>query len=210
MSDSKAPAAYSLIARVLHWITAVLVLTTIPIGFVMANVSAGALQDSLYVLHRSIGTMIIPLIIARLGYRLMHPPLPLPDDIPPIQQFAAHATHWGQKECVAEPNEAGLHVDVPILRESLPAVMVERAQERRGSRAEHDQIRLPLLQQPSGNLLVRGVGDDRLYTRELARQSREPCLVARQSHDVHAACHERLHDAAFQPAATTGLYGGLR
>jgi cytochrome b561 len=30
----------------------------------------------------------------RLGYRLAHPPLPLPDDIPPIQQFAAHATHW--------------------------------------------------------------------------------------------------------------------
>jgi cytochrome b561 len=95
MSDSKAPAAYSLIARALHWITAVLVLTTIPIGIVMANVSAGALQDSLYVLHRSIGTVIIPLIIVRLGYRLTHPPLPLPDDIPPIQQFAARATHWG-------------------------------------------------------------------------------------------------------------------
>jgi cytochrome b561 len=95
MSDSKAPAAYSLTARVLHWITAVLVLTTIPIGIVMANVSAGALQDSLYVLHRSIGTVIIPLIIVRLGYRLTHRPLPLPDDIPPLQQFAARTTHWG-------------------------------------------------------------------------------------------------------------------
>ncbi len=39
--------------------------------------------------------MIIPLIVVRLGYRLTHPPLPLPDDIPPIQQLAAHATHWG-------------------------------------------------------------------------------------------------------------------
>jgi cytochrome b561 len=95
MSDNKAPAAYSLTARVLHWITAVLVLTTIPIGIVMANVSAGALQDSLYVLHRSIGTVIIPLIIVRLAYRLTHRPLPLPDDIPPLQQFAARTTHWG-------------------------------------------------------------------------------------------------------------------
>jgi len=95
MSDGKAPAAYSITARSLHWIMAVLVLTMIPIGVIMANASTGPLQDSLYDLHRSIGTVIIPLIIVRLGYRLMHPPLPLPDDIPPIQQFLARATHWG-------------------------------------------------------------------------------------------------------------------
>src|SRR5713226_2575505 len=90
MSYSKAPAAYSLTARALHWITAALVLTTIPVGVLAVNVSEGPLQDSLYTLHRSIGVVII-----RLGYRLTHPPLPLPDDIPPIQQFIAHATHWG-------------------------------------------------------------------------------------------------------------------
>lgn len=92
--DSKAP-AYSLVARSLHWIVAVLVLIMIPVAVAMTNVSPGPLQDSLYDLHRSIGAVIIPLIIARLGYRLTHAPLPLPDDIPPIQQLAAHATHWG-------------------------------------------------------------------------------------------------------------------
>src|SRR5262245_32115398 len=90
----KAPAAYSLTARALHWITAVLVLTTIFIGIVMVNEWAKPLQDSLFDLHRSIGVAIIPIIIIRLGYRLAHPPLPLPGDIPPIQQFAAHVTHW--------------------------------------------------------------------------------------------------------------------
>src|SRR5947209_31299 len=95
MIDGKAPPAYSLSARTLHWITAALVLTMIPIGIVMANEGGGPLQDFLYDLHRSIGAAIIPLIIVRLGYRLTHPPLPLPDDIPPIQQLAAHATHWG-------------------------------------------------------------------------------------------------------------------
>jgi cytochrome b561 len=39
--------------------------------------------------------VIIPLVILRLGYRLLHPPLPLPEEIPPLQQLAAHATHWG-------------------------------------------------------------------------------------------------------------------
>ena len=94
MNERRAP-AYSLTARALHWATAILVLATIPIAVAMTNVPAGPLQDFLYDLHRSLGAVIIPLVIARLGYRLTHPPLPLPDDIPPIQQFAARATHWG-------------------------------------------------------------------------------------------------------------------
>jgi cytochrome b561 len=95
MTDQKTSAAYSATARTLHWITAALVLFMLPLGVVIANEWGGPLQDPLYNLHRSIGTVIIPLVILRLGYRLMHPPLPLPEDIPPLQQSAAHATHWG-------------------------------------------------------------------------------------------------------------------
>src|SRR5262249_29550966 len=94
MGDGQSLPAYSLIARALHWITAALVLTTTPIELAMTNVPPGALQVSLYAAPRSFGAPIIPLIIVRLGYRLPPPPLPLPDDIPPIQQFAAYATHW--------------------------------------------------------------------------------------------------------------------
>jgi cytochrome b561 len=94
MTDGKAPPAYSLTARALHWITAVLVLILLPLGIVIANNWGGSLQDPLYNLHRSIGATIIVLFVVRLGYRLTHPPLPLPDDIPPIQRFAAHTTHW--------------------------------------------------------------------------------------------------------------------
>jgi cytochrome b561 len=95
MTEGKTSTAYSLTARVLHWLTATLVLILLPLGVVIANEWGGPLQDPLYDLHRSIGTLIIPLVILRLGYRLTHPPLPLPDEIPPLQQFAAHATHWG-------------------------------------------------------------------------------------------------------------------
>jgi cytochrome b561 len=93
MSNIDAP-AYSLTARALHWITAVLVLTAIPVGVLAVNASAGPLQDSLYDLHRSIGATIIAVLAVRLGYRLTHPPLPLPDDVPRFQQLVAHATHW--------------------------------------------------------------------------------------------------------------------
>jgi cytochrome b561 len=88
------PATYSLTARALHWTTATLVLFMLPLGVVIAIKWDGPWKDWLYNLHRSIGAVIIPLIILRLAYRLMHPPPPLPGDMLPMQQFAAHATHW--------------------------------------------------------------------------------------------------------------------
>ena len=64
-------AGYTATARVLHWITAILVLAQIVLGILIANKWTGAWQDQLY-----------------------DPPPPLPADIPAIQQFAAHVTHY--------------------------------------------------------------------------------------------------------------------
>jgi cytochrome b561 len=91
-SASAAP-AYTMTARVLHWITAFLILLLIPLGIVIANEWGGSLQNPLYDVHRSIGVLVIPIIALRLVIRLMHPPKPLPDDIPGIQRQAAGATH---------------------------------------------------------------------------------------------------------------------
>ena len=86
--------AYTVTARVLHWTTAFLILLMIPLGIVIANDWGGAAQDFLYDLHRSLGVTIIPLVILRIICRWRHPPLPLPDDIAPMQRIAAEATHW--------------------------------------------------------------------------------------------------------------------
>jgi cytochrome b561 len=94
MIDGQAPPAYSVIARALHWITALLVLILLALGVAIANEWGGPLQDLLFDLHRSIGTTVLALVIVRLGYRLTHPPLPLPHDISPLQRTAAQATHW--------------------------------------------------------------------------------------------------------------------
>jgi cytochrome b561 len=91
---AKAPPAYSITARVLHWVTAALVLAMIPLGIVIANEWGGPIQEWLYNLHRSVGALLIPIVIVRLLYRLTHPPLPLTPDISPLQQSAAHAAHW--------------------------------------------------------------------------------------------------------------------
>jgi cytochrome b561 len=86
--------AYTFTARTLHWVTATLVLFMLPLGLVIANNWGGPLQDWLYNLHRSIGALLIPIVLARVLYRLRHAPPALPDDIPPLQQFVAGATHW--------------------------------------------------------------------------------------------------------------------
>jgi cytochrome b561 len=86
--------AYTATARVLHWLVAALVLLIIPLGIVIANEWGGPLQQPLYNLHKSIGVLLLALVAVRLLYRATHAPQPLPADIAPLQQWAAHATHW--------------------------------------------------------------------------------------------------------------------
>ena len=93
-TDAVAAPAYTMTARMLHWITAFLILLMIPTGVVIASEWGGSLQNSLYDLHKSVGAVLIPIVILRLIHRWANPPLPLPNDIPAIQRLAAHATHW--------------------------------------------------------------------------------------------------------------------
>jgi cytochrome b561 len=94
MARGVAHPAYDMTARVLHWITAVLVLTMLPLGVVIANRWGGEWKDWLYNLHRSIGTVVMLVILVRLGYRLTHQPLPLGDEIPLSQRRASRVVHW--------------------------------------------------------------------------------------------------------------------
>ena len=93
-----APPAYSVTARVLHWVTAALVLAMIPLGIVIANEWGGPIQEWLYNLHRSVGPT-DPDRHGAAAYRLLHPPVPLSSDIPAYQQHAAHAAHGRCMRC---------------------------------------------------------------------------------------------------------------
>ncbi|KAG9589305.1 hypothetical protein KCV01_g12285, partial [Aureobasidium melanogenum] len=45
-------------------------------------------------IHKPLGAAVFVLALVRLGFRLMHPAPPLPDDLPLWQKLAAHASHW--------------------------------------------------------------------------------------------------------------------
>jgi cytochrome b561 len=84
---------YPASSKWLHWAVAACVLTTIPVGIAMNQVSEGPLQDTLYNLHKSLGPLILLLMILRLVNRLVVG-APAPDPaIARWQKAASSAVH---------------------------------------------------------------------------------------------------------------------
>lgn len=93
MSDSVR--GYSSTARILHWVVAILVLSTVPAAFVMVQEGISrSLQDSLFIYHKNVGVLIFFLVVARLIFRVTHPAPALPGHVPEGQRRIAFATHW--------------------------------------------------------------------------------------------------------------------
>ena len=89
------PTPYKPAARALHWLTAILIIATFPVGVAMVNGGfARPVQDTLYILHKNTGVIILLLVLARLAYRAANPAPPLPGSVPGWQQKVAHLTHW--------------------------------------------------------------------------------------------------------------------
>jgi cytochrome b561 len=84
---------FVLTARILHWLMALLILTMLFIGVGMVA-SVSERHEWLISIHKPLGIAILILAIVRLVVRLRNPPPPLPADLPAIQKFAAHASHW--------------------------------------------------------------------------------------------------------------------
>lgn len=79
-------------ARLLHWTMSVLIISMLFIG--VAMMASLTERSWLLALHRPLGVAILLLAIVRLINRLRHRPPPLPADLPPLQVFAAKASHW--------------------------------------------------------------------------------------------------------------------
>lgn len=86
---------YRPLAKAFHWLTALLVLLTIPAALIMLTPGIErSLQDPLFTFHKSIGVVLLVLVALRLAYRLVNPPPSLPDSVPVWQRHVASVTHW--------------------------------------------------------------------------------------------------------------------
>lgn len=90
---------YSLIQRLLHWAIALLVLGALAGGMVMDNFKAKdlppGLYNQVYDLHKSVGVVVLALMIVRIAVRLSHgAPAPHPA-LADWQRLASNIVHFG-------------------------------------------------------------------------------------------------------------------
>ena len=77
----------------LHWLIAACVLVTLPVALLMVRVAKGPTQDALYNFHKSLGVLILILMVLRLINRLaVGAPVPDPT-IEPWQRKLSSAVH---------------------------------------------------------------------------------------------------------------------
>jgi cytochrome b561 len=87
---------YDATARAFHWITALLIFIIVPLGWIFAEFKkppfdAGALYASW---HKTLGLVVLALVVARLIWRLTNPPPVLPGRMAVAERWAAYVSHW--------------------------------------------------------------------------------------------------------------------
>jgi cytochrome b561 len=85
--------SYNSVAKWFHWITVVLMAVALPIGPIISHIKDES-KMVFYAIHESAGLTLLIVVLARLAWRLMHPPPPLPDSVPlPLRRTAAFVHH---------------------------------------------------------------------------------------------------------------------
>lgn len=79
----------------IHWITALVVVSQVVIGFAFHRFTERGTPERMELLawHKTIGAVILLLALLRLAVRLMNPPPPYPSDFPKWERFAAVWSH---------------------------------------------------------------------------------------------------------------------
>lgn len=80
-------------AVLIHWLTALLVLTQVYVGFTFHNMDRGPERALWFEWHKTIGATILILALIRLAWRLMHRPPPFPEELPRWERLAAVWNH---------------------------------------------------------------------------------------------------------------------
>ena len=86
--------SYTLTARILHWVMAVLMILMLAAGLVMSDIEDPALKSTVYGLHKATGILVLLLAGFRVLWRLSHA-VPISAALPVWQRRAARLAHGG-------------------------------------------------------------------------------------------------------------------
>ncbi len=83
---------FSRLSILLHWVMAALIMVMHFVGLVMAHDST-IHYTGLFTLHRTVGFLLLLLVVIRLINRFASRTPPLPNDLPTAMKLAAHLSH---------------------------------------------------------------------------------------------------------------------
>lgn len=79
----------------LHWIVALLIVTTFGLGLWMAEVPPRADRPYYFAIHASLGITLLVIVVVRILWAVLNPPPAAPAGTPPWQHAVARLTHVG-------------------------------------------------------------------------------------------------------------------
>jgi len=85
---------YTHTAVILHWVIALLIFTTFPLGVYMHDLPLSPDMLRLFSYHKWIGVTIFMLAVLRILWRTTHLPPPLPAAMPTWEKLAAKVVHY--------------------------------------------------------------------------------------------------------------------
>src|SRR5437868_853244 len=84
---------YGIIAILIHWLMALLIIALLAIGLYMTRILVSLQKLKLYGWHKELGVLILMLLLLRIIWRLTNIAPLLPASLPPWQKLSAHAMH---------------------------------------------------------------------------------------------------------------------
>jgi cytochrome b561 len=93
MALRNGPQEFGLVTRLIHWTTMLLVIGQLALGLRITDLEPGLANLWLYGLHKTLGFLVLALILTRIAWHIASPP---PTPIGPRSAFfwAARAAHW--------------------------------------------------------------------------------------------------------------------
>ncbi len=86
-------ATYTRSAIALHWLVALIILCSFPVGLYMVELPLSPQKLKIYSWHKWAGVTVFLLALVRVAWRLSHPAPTLPPTMPDWQRRAAQITH---------------------------------------------------------------------------------------------------------------------
>ena len=80
---------YGTVSKVLHWGMAILIISMLACGLIMTDLAASPLKWKIYTIHKSVGLILLFLIVPRLVWRLKSITPELPNSLPSMHRSLA-------------------------------------------------------------------------------------------------------------------------